>query len=162
MESRSDSELDELIELISKHYGEPKPWLAEGAAFRVFVPMWDGTFPSERSEVEAEGGSLATTLRELAGRFGLKPSLDFAWGALAGRPPDRFPLPLEPVMDEVKDRCDAGELLIAVSRAGAPRVCRLAAFPEVYEVTIERADGQREVRPWSDWAAGLEAFVSLR
>jgi hypothetical protein len=65
-------------------------------------------------------------------------------------------------MDDVKDRCDAGELLIALARQGAPRVCRLAAFPEVYEVTIERPDGGREPRPWRDWAADLEALVLLR
>lgn len=152
------TELEDVIELIARHWPQPHPWKAEHG-FSCFEPMWDGRFASQRTPVDR--GSLVEAVRLLAVRFGQAPSLDFAWGALVGRAPQRLPLPLEQVMDEVKDRCDAGELLIALSRT-APRVCRLAAFQEVYEVTIELPDGQREVRPWPDWAAGLEALVSLK
>ena len=119
-----------------------------------FEPMWGGSgFGTERS---AQAGGL----RDLAGRFGVKPSIDFAWGALMGYAPQRLALPLD--MDELKERCDAGELLIALAREGTPRVCRLAAFPEVYEVEIERVDGSREKRPWPQWGAQLEALMSLK
>lgn len=158
-QAHQSSELDDVVALIARHWPEPHPWRTE-RGFACFEPMWDGKFGSVRADVE--GPSLEVALRELAARFGQKPSLDFVWGALMGRAPDRLPLPLEPVMDDVKERCDAGELLIALSHTGAPRVSRLAAFPEVYEVELELPDGRREPRPWSDWAAAVEALVSLR
>jgi len=146
------NELEDFVELISRHWPQPHPWKAERGLL-CFEPMWGSGFATERSD--HAGG-----LRELAGRFGVKPSLDFAWGALMGRAPERLALPLD--MDEVKERCDAGELLVALAREGTPRVCRLAAFPEVYEVDLELPDGRREKRPWSQWAAQLEALMSLK
>jgi hypothetical protein len=158
-QAHQSSELEDVVALIERHWAPPHPWRTEGG-FACFEPMWDGRFGSVR--VEVEGASLAAALRELAARFGQRPTVDFVWGALMGRSPDRLPLPLEPVMDDVKDRCDAGELLIALSRSVTPRVSRLAAFPEVYEVHLEFPDGRTALWPWSTWSAGVEALVSLR
>ncbi len=157
-------ELDALLDLALRGREGAAPWLggtAQAPQYLFLVPQWDGSFARERAAVAAGQRSLGQALREHAARHGAQPTFDLAWATLTGKAPWRFPLPIEPQMDALKERCDGGDLIVGAARSGAPRLFRFAAFDEVYEVTLELPGGERVVCPWRDWAGSLELLCSL-